>query len=110
MTKFTTHPEKGNAIRNKIGTSTLSCECESWLEHWKSYAGSADDGLCAVAGCTDAAEVGAHVELTKLADKKGKSYIAPMCRAHNSQHGAEFVSKPGHVLAVGNVADTCGKA
>jgi hypothetical protein len=110
MSKFKTHSEKGNSIRNKLGTSELSCQCESWLEHWKTYSDSRVHGLCAVAGCTAPAEVGAHVELHKLADHKGKTYIAPMCRQHNGQHGADFLSKPGHVLAIGSVADTCGKA
>ncbi len=109
MSKITTHRENGNSIRNMTGTSALSCRCESWLEHWKTYVGSASAGQCAVAGCTGEAEVGAHVELYKVANEKSKTYIAPMCRGHNSQHAAEFRTKPGHVLAIGNVANTCGK-
>lgn len=109
MTFVTTHHEKGHTIKNQSGTADRSCGCGSWLDHWKTYAKSPGDSLCAVSGCDSPAEVGAHVELSRVAERKGQSFIAPMCREHNGKHSEEFRTKPGHLLAVGNVADTCGK-
>ena len=109
MTYIKTHHEKGHSIRNQAGTADRSCHCGTWLDHWKTYTKSPGDAKCAVEGCEQDAEVGAHVELNLVSDFKGKSFIAPMCLEHNGKHGGEFRTKPGHLLAVGNVADTCGK-
>ncbi|MEX3986015.1 hypothetical protein AB4Y45_44910 [Paraburkholderia sp. EG287A] len=50
------------------------------------------------------------MELHKVENQKGKSYIAPMCATHNGKHGLALQSKPGIRLARGNVKETCGQA
>ncbi len=108
MSYITTNSEEGNSLRNQNGTAERLCHCDSWLRHWKRYTETVATPSCAVAGCNELAIVGAHVELHKVEAQKGKSYIAPMCAAHNNQRGAELQSKPLVKLARANVSETCG--
>jgi len=107
---YITTVKTGNTLRNQKGTAERSCGCGSWLDHWKRYTKSTGTPLCVVQNCNERATVGAHVELSRVDELKGQSYIAPMCASHNGQHGAELKSKPEVKLARGNVKETCGKA
>ncbi len=69
------------AVTNLRGTSELECKCGSWLAHWRIGAGSLR-ATCAVFGCGDEAEVGAHV-VSADGRTDRQFWIAPFCRAHN---------------------------
>nr|WP_321310985.1 hypothetical protein [uncultured Campylobacter sp.] len=67
---------------NIKGTTDRSCPCgcSNWKEHWERTTGR-KFGTCAHRGCTNKAEVGAHVQ-----EKGGGNtawYIVPLCRSHN---------------------------
>ena len=73
-------------VRNLNGTSDnkpplgYTSLKEYWVRvkgYWPRY--------CAVYGCTDAPDVGAHVQKVDSYDKSW--YIVPMCYLHNNQRG-----------------------
>lgn len=88
-------------VKNKNGTSGLSCNCGSWLNHWERYF-DAHAGACAAVDCRKSAEVGAHVILDSIFDKK--TYIIPLCKSCNQRTGYFYVD--GYI-APANVAKTC---
>lgn len=94
---FVTH-EDGNTLKNETGRSTTHPKCKScdasWIEHWKFHTNKIPRQCC-VNGCTNAAEVGAHVLLPKLRDEERRNlvYIAPMCGDHNKSSDL-LISKP----------------
>jgi hypothetical protein len=96
-------------IKNANGTADRECECGSWLEHWENFSGQTAT-KCAVSGCDNIATDGAHVTrpIAKNDDYKTHSYIVPMCKSHNGQHGAEFDTKENTTFVWANVSKTCG--
>lgn len=105
---FVTTAADGNALKNEPATSDRECNCGTWIGHWKTYAKQSTVPTCIVDGCEEVATVGAHVEFTKIADREGLSFIAPMCDAHNKDRSLEFKSKSGYRVARGNQQETCG--
>lgn len=61
------------------------CGCPSWREHWQRFT-RATRTTCAVIGCSNPVEVGAHVR------EKGTRtpYILGLCRSCNSSYRDEF--------------------
>lgn len=98
------------SMENKAGTSDLSCACESWLDHWKTFANVTTTPECHVEGCTEYAEVGAHVILTNVSNEalKNLTYIAPMCKSHNGTKG-KLKSKFDMLFINADKLLTCGE-
>lgn len=92
-------------VKNINGTSDNSCNCGSWLAHWKNYSGQLLSQWCAEANCINQPEVGAHVQKDS---RDAAWYIVPLCREHNSKRGATLDLVPAAVLVSANVANTCG--
>ena len=59
----------------------------SWKDFWKAKKGYWPS-KCAVYGCTDTADVGAHVKKVNSVDNSW--YIVPVCSYHNNQFGKEL--------------------
>lgn len=59
----------------------------SWLDYWRNETGSSRC-TCCVMGCSNSAEVGAHVQI-KDGRVGNEWYIAPMCKYHNNYHNTE---------------------
>jgi hypothetical protein len=90
--------------KNKGGTADRSCKCGSWKQHWL-YGTKKDwPGKCFVEGCTNKAEVGAHIHNPNV---KGE-YIAPFCTSCNAK-GTEsiFTLKDVSMLFSANQSETC---
>jgi hypothetical protein len=67
-------------LKNLTGTSTETCNCDSWLDHWEKYA-ERKAGACGVLTCNNTADVGAHVR--KYGDNDYTPYIYPLCSGCN---------------------------
>lgn len=102
-------------FRNRKGTAELTCDCGSWLEHWRSQAITTTaetlyDPLCAALTCSHKAEVGAHVnktdELGRVVDQS--VFIIPLCSKCNAATDT-FEAKPGTKIVSANKAKTCEK-
>ncbi|TSC83714.1 MAG: hypothetical protein G01um101417_448 [Parcubacteria group bacterium Gr01-1014_17] len=93
-------------VSNINGTSDNSCNCDSWLDHWKNYSDQTLPTYCQEKSCTKKPEVGAHVQKDSSYDKNW--YIIPLCSEHNHQtHGSlEVVDSVAFVSA--NTSQTCG--
>lgn len=91
--------------KNINGTSDRQCNCGSWLKHWENATGRTAF-YCSVYGCSNFAEVGAHVHDTYglIAGHR----IVPMCRACNNRSDA-FDLSAGVETVSANVSQTCGK-
>ncbi len=93
-------------VKNVNGTEDNTCQCGSWLNHWKRYSGQSLPVTCPVIGCKNKPEVGAHVQVSSATDNKW--YIIPLCVMHNNTRGGSAAI--GDVqLALANVSETCGK-
>ena len=70
-------------IKNVKGTSRLTCNCRTWKKHWKNMTGLKWPKKCGIKGCSNPAEVGAHVQYD---DRRTGNYwyILPMCNSHNA--------------------------
>ena len=68
-------------VKNVNGTSGRSCKCGSWLEHWNNFNSGQIANRCRAKGCSNEAEVGAHVH--KQTDNR--EFIVPFCKGHNAQ-------------------------
>lgn len=75
---------------NKAGTGDRSdCRCRTRIEHWKLGTGNEElPKECAVYGCHNAPEVGAHVYKKNSNDKR--EYIVPLCKCCNNKKNWEF--------------------
>lgn len=91
--------------KNKNGTSDRSCYCGTWKQHWINYSKKNWPLICSVKGCSNSAEVGAHVYNTNISKKE---YIVPMCKSCN-RLTEEFYLNKDVVLVNANVSETCGK-
>lgn len=90
-------------VKNLNGTAHKSCNCSSWLAHWKKYSGSFLWG-CSTLNCANEAEVGAHVKKTN----EMTNYIIPLCRSCNNK-AKEFTVGFNTTFAPANIQKTCGK-
>lgn len=85
-------------VKNLRGTSSFKCQCGSWIAHWRKGARS-QRGRCAVVGCQNSAEVGAHVQsVDRRTDERW--WIAPFCRAHNIHTNDQFMFLDSRVTLV----------
>ena len=73
----------GMRIRNVSGTTATKCGCRTWKRHWMNEIGRPWPKSCGVYGCSNTADVGAHV---RFDDRRTGNhwYILPMCNHHNS--------------------------
>lgn len=95
-------------VKNVNGTAGRKCNCGSWIKHWRDYSGS-KRSKCSVLGCSNEAEVGAHVIHT---DKRtsNKQWIVPLCRPCNHKYNDKNMPIDSRVdLISANVSITCGK-
>jgi hypothetical protein len=91
-------------VNNINGTSQNACPCGSWLMHWQRVVRSAI-ARCSVLGCSNVAEVGAHVQKDGATDRRW--FIVPLCKAHNAK-AASLTIRDDITLVPANVAQTCG--
>jgi hypothetical protein len=93
-------------VKNRTGTSGLTCKCKSWLTHWEKH-GNSMSFFCAEKDCYSFFDlVGAHVKKTNVKDNIW--YIIPLCKKHNNSTD-ELEIRDHIVLVPANVAETCGK-
>jgi hypothetical protein len=93
-------------VRNLNGTSSNSCNCGSWLNHWFRHSGKIATS-CAVVGCKNPPAVGGHVQKSSLFDMSW--YIAPLCSSCNAKWGQTLNLYDDLVLVSANVSHTCGR-
>jgi len=90
-------------VKNVNGTSYRSCNCGSWIDHWRNFSNQTAT-ICRAKGCSNKQIVGAHVKKSYSTDNK--EYIVPFCNYHNHQTGnIELVE--GTVLTPANKNLTC---
>ena len=94
-------------VNNINGTSETTCECGSWLDHWKKFSGQTLPQFCPQVKCTEKSEVGAHVQKDSTTDKNW--YIIPLCNTHNGETGNSLIISGYLNLVSANISDTCGK-
>jgi hypothetical protein len=92
--------------RNINGTSSNTCTCGSWLEHWKKFSNGAIS-YCSEQGCAMVDLVGAHVMKADENDKKW--YIIPLCSYHNRQKGHDIDVVVTTEFVPADTKETCGK-
>lgn len=94
-------------VKNINGTSDSTCECGSWLDHWKKFSGQSLPTYCSEKTCTKKPEVGAHVQKDNSTDSNW--YIVPFCNTHNLETGKSLEIVDSVKLVSANVSETCGK-
>lgn len=94
-------------VKNINGTSRNTCNCGSWLNHWKNYSRQSLSNYCSEKSCTKKPEVGAHVQKDSLSDSNW--YIVPFCYTHNGETGKSLDIVDSVNLVSANVSETCGK-
>ncbi|MGL5683117.1 MAG: hypothetical protein ACRDDZ_08740 [Marinifilaceae bacterium] len=74
-------------VKNVNGTSRFKVPLDynSWLHYWKSTSRQSHVYYCANRGCSNEAEVGAHVK--KVYGNDDHYYIVPLCRVCNASIG-----------------------
>ena len=93
-------------VKNISGTSDSSCNCGSWLDHWKKFSGQSLPLSCREATCNGGPDCGAHVQKDSTTDRNW--YIIPLCNKHNAKT-TELQVKESTVFVSANVSETCGK-
>jgi hypothetical protein len=88
--------------KNKRGTSSRSCRCGSWKQHWINNSNKPWPDICSIDGCNNAATLGAHVINTNVVGEK----IIPACESCNKLT-SEFNLKGGITLVSANKSETC---
>lgn len=91
-------------VRNINGTSPYTCNCGSWLAHWKKFSGQTISSFCSEKSCTNTDLVGAHVQKTGNDDSW---YIVPLCNKHNQKTSTLEISDSVKLVSA-NRAVTCG--
>lgn len=94
-------------LTNINSTSQNTCNCGSWLNHWKHFSGRPMPERCPDLYCFKQAEVGAHVQKKDSADRNW--YILPLCHTHNAQQGGSVEVIDEFPLVSANVSETCGR-
>ena len=96
--------ENGETYKNVIGSDKRDhCSCGSWKEHWKKFSREKWQSKCSVEGCSESADLGAHVH---IAGEK-KEWIVPMCTACNNDWDKEFQLEANTILVSANKSETC---
>ena len=93
-------------VNNINGTSDNSCNCGSWLDHWKNFSRQSLPTYCPEKSCTKKPEVGAHVQKDISYDKNW--YIIPLCSEHNRQTRESLEIGDSIALVSANTSQTCG--
>ena len=88
--------------KNKGGTSSRSCNCGTWRQHWINCSGKPWPDKCSISGCTNKATLGAHIINSGVSGEK----IVPACDSCNKLSG-EFTLKDGVTLVSANKQETC---
>lgn len=91
-------------VKNKEGTKDLKCYCASWLAHWERFSGQIAT-YCKEVNCWSRDLVGSHV--IKVDSNDQKTYIVPLCKAHNKS--TEEIEIGTTTLVSANVQETCGR-
>ncbi|MBN3059738.1 hypothetical protein ABRP70_12330 [Pectobacterium odoriferum] len=73
-------------IKNLNHTTGKTCSCGSWLKHWENIT-CQKSSYCGNGGCTNNAEVGAHVK--KSGNNDNAHYIVPLCKECNKKSSTE---------------------
>lgn len=105
-------------VKNLKGTSSHSCNCGTWLNHWKSFSGyyrisPSEEIFCSVIGCRNKATDGGHVKkissgIARAIPESNNWYIVPLCKQCN-QRTDEFDIDNNVSLVSANIAETCGR-
>lgn len=90
--------------KNKQGTSSRSCQCGSWKQHWINFSNKKWPLLCCVSGCMNEAILGAHIYNPKVSGER----IIPACDLCNKKTN-EFSLKVDTILVSANKQKTCEK-
>ncbi|WP_413942926.1 hypothetical protein [Bdellovibrio sp. HCB-162] len=82
-----------NGWKNKAGTGWKKCSpCKTWKDHWIKLANKVWPSECSVKGCSNSAELGAHVHHPEVEGER----IVPMCNSCNGlDENTEFSLKGG---------------
>jgi hypothetical protein len=95
-------------IININGITDTRCKCGSWLEHWKKYSGQTLPTHCPEETCTQAPEIGSHVQKKSLTDRSW--YIVPLCHKCDGKTGESLEISDYMTLVAANVDLTCRKS
>ena len=94
-------------VKNIKGTAGRSCDCLTWIQHWRNYNKGQTATTCKAKGCKKKKIVGAHVK------KRGggeKEFIVPLCDDHNKQKTPKWIElRKGTKCAPANKNKTCKK-
>lgn len=93
-------------VHNVNGTQDETCNCGSWLDHWRKYSRQAFLSFCPVNGCLRDDLVGAHVQKAGSADRSW--YIVPLCGEHVHATGALSISDIYRLVSA-DANRTCGQ-
>ena len=94
-------------VKNVSGISDDTCNCGSWLGHWKKFSGQPLPTFCPQITCVQKPAVGAHVQKDNLGDSNW--YIVPLCATHDGKKGQSLDISDNVKLVSANVSETCGK-
>ncbi len=92
-------------VKNIKGTSDNTCNCDSWLDHWKYFGGGALPSSCSNINCNSKPEVGAHIQKENSYDTNW--YIIPLCSGCNQL--SEALEVGSVILVSANTKETCAK-
>jgi hypothetical protein len=88
------------------GTTSKSCSCGSWLEHWDNFSNEKAI-LCSAKLCLERQLVGTHVKKVYHADNA--QYIIPLCQLHDLSDKMIEISG-NYILVSADPKVTCVKA
>ena len=91
-------------LKNINGITDTTCQCGSWLDHWKKFSGQSVV-FCTERTCTNSDLVGGHVKKADGFDDD--FYIFPLCNRHNQSSGILEVSD-SYALVSARMSQTCG--
>ena len=110
-------------VKNLNDTSSHSCNCSSWLDHWKKFREynsqyisrvrfGGEEIFCSAIDCRNKATDGGHVKkissgIVREIPGLNDWYIVPLCKQCN-QRNDEFDIDDNVSFASANVATTCG--
>lgn len=89
--------------KNKNGTDERECKCGSWKQHWINSSGKKWPEKCSISGCSNNAELGAHIINTSISREE---YIVPACESCNHLTD-EFDLKADTEFVSANKQKTC---
>lgn len=93
-------------VRNLNNTSSKSCSCGSWTNHWENHAGARNwPQKCGAYGCPNPPQVGAHVKHVGSDDPR--HYIVMLCRPCNNRFGQVIELESYVTPAWANIRETC---